>query len=174
MVLVAVLSAAGAVPAAAQIGEGRTGRAYGRAVPERDRDRQRECESYGHEWDGRTYDRVDRRSRDRSCYDRGYGAGAGYDGRDDRRDGRLGDRIDGRYGDSRRYDDRFHRGRSFNVRAHDQQHDRLDRLHDQWHRARGWRATDARWRRDHEELHRRLERTHLDWHRHDRTGWRIR
>ena len=181
--LVAVMSAAGAFPVEAQIGQGRAGRANGTTAQARGdvgRQANRECESYGHEWDNRPFDRRDSRSRDRSCYGRDnsdrYDDDDRYDDRDDRRDGRIADRVDGGRDDDRRWNDAYHRNRRYDTRQHVQLHDRLDRMHDQWHRTHGWRGRDARWRRQHEDLHRRLERMHGQWHRNDRVGgpWRIR
>lgn len=143
MVLVVAMGAAGTTPVDAQIGD-RNGRASGAVAQDR-------RIGDDHCWDGS-------RSRDRRCEDRGrIGQASGSNGRYDTRDGRRDDRIGSRGDD-----------RSGNVRAHDQLHGRLDRMHADWHRRHGWNARNARWRRDHDELHRRLRRVHDDWHRDDR------
>jgi hypothetical protein len=152
MALAMVMGAAGALPVDAQIGE-RAGRATGTVAAG-----SRDSRTYEHCWeedDGRRRDDRDVRCDDWQRSGTAIGRdsrGGRYDERDARRDGR--------------YDARAYRV----VRAHDQLHDRLDRLHRDWHRHRGWYAREGRWRRDHAELHRRLDRTHAAWHRE--AGWR--
>jgi hypothetical protein len=74
---------------------------------------------------------------------------------------------DGRW-DSRRIADRVRRDRTWYECEHDRLHDRLERMHTDWHRRHGWYPTKGSWQRRHDELHRRLDRLHAQWHRDNR------
>ena len=51
-------------------------------------------------------------------------------------------------------------------------HERLDRIHEEWHLRHGWRGYSEGWYGAHEALHNRLEREHDRWYRsYDAYAW---
>jgi hypothetical protein len=156
-----ILSGALLLGAAADVGAQVSSR--GTRLPSGDEDRGRDHRAPADVW---------RRDLPLECREWGWGVHWGRDaGRwdDDDRGERRSGRHPGRpVGWNDRDYDRWRRDYDRARRQHAELIRRLERQHEQWHRAHDHRRRDANLRRQHEALHRRLAQQHADWHRrHD-------